>query len=351
MKSLFLSVIGQDDNIGDSALRRGLISGLRSPDIQLHLYVGGNSSGYVTGLGVSPADVLYTERSEWLASMRVNRGRGNSSYSSNAGEVSTMTGPRYLGRDQLASLLKVRSNGGALVHTGVGIRSPYTSSRIAKWSALRWFDIVTWRDEVSRDYAGVGAVAPDWGFNTDAGGTTDDSVGERSTIVVSLRGDREYPSPEWFTAVKTIIAHYGVQPVILVQVKRDGERAVEIASELGSAARVVPWESDDHHTQEEVARHVYRDAIAVVSDRLHALILGATEGAYPLGFPPSDPRKLTRTLAPARFEYFEPSVAGLEVEALPTTAQMLDDVIARTRQARAELEELSMRIRRCVETR
>jgi hypothetical protein len=51
-----------------------------------------------------------------------------------------------------------------------------------------------------------------------------------------------------------------------------------------------------HDVLDEYVRAVYRRSLVVVSDRAHGLIIGATEGAYPIGSG-SDPHKISRLLA------------------------------------------------------
>jgi beta-1,4-mannosyltransferase len=83
-------------------------------------------------------------------------------------------------------------------------------------------------------------------------------------------------------AVEGCAARLDAEIVVVTQVARDVERCQELAERWG--ARHVAWVSDDHLQQELAVRAVYRRALAVISDRLHVLILGATEGAVPLGW-------------------------------------------------------------------
>jgi hypothetical protein len=269
------------------------------------LFVGNASDGYLSGLGIRPDDVVYSEREKWIASMGIDRGRGRTSYLANAGEIVKMRGPLHLGRDQIPTLLKLQRRGGKLMQSGAGIRDVTGAGKLARLSVLRRFDLLTWRDPESRAYVSRGRVAPDWGFLSHDPVLTGEIEGvpQRRTLAVTLRGDRPEPSADWYDAVRALADRLDLEITPFAQVRRDDERAHALADRLG-ASRVVSWESDDHAVQEHSVRELFRASAAVISDRLHALIIGATEGAYPLGLPAGNPEKLVRTLAPADFETF-----------------------------------------------
>lgn len=339
VKSAFVSVVGQDDNIGDSVLRRGLLEALRDPSIQLHVHVGDVGAGYRTGLGLRADDVLYTNRSEWFASMRMNRGVAGSSYVNNAGEIMRMKGPRYLGLEQLASFAIMRARGGALVHAGVGIRKFDTPYKRARRNPLRYFDMVAWRDSLSRDHTGVGEVQPDWAFHCERESSSSQG---RDTIAVTLRGDREEPSATWVQAVRRLADETGSKIVAFTQVARDDARTIEIGRLL-RADEVLSWQSDEHRKQETRIRELFGRSVGVVSDRLHALVIGATEGAYPIGMPPQRSEKLERTLAPVGFATYvaTPDSLDRKLQELSTLPSPQGDV----ERAREQLASRSAQIR------
>lgn len=346
MKSLFVSVVGQDDNIGDSLLRRGMLDAVRSSDIQLHLFIGSASAGYQSGLGIRPEDVVYQNRDAWLRSLSVFRGRGATSFLANAGEIIEMRGPRYLGRRQIGAVLKQKANGGALLQTGAGVRDVSSNRVLASMSVLRFFDLVTWRDSASRDYTSIGAVAPDWAFALES--EPDDGERPRDVVAVSVRGDRAAPDESWYAAVSAAARRYGLEIIVLAQVKRDAPRARSIASSLN--ADFLDWVSDDHREQEERVRAVYARSLVTVSDRLHSLILGALEGSYPLGMPPQRSPKLARTLAPvsSRMPLAAGALSEPEIEALPDAEKLVVDVHQATEGARSQLAALGAKMRALV---
>lgn len=120
------------------------------------------------------------------------------------------------------------------------------------------------------------------------------SPGHRPLLAVTMRFDRAWPGPEWFEAIRGFAVSTATRIVTLAQVARDAPRAVRLAEQLGGDY-LMP-ESMRHDDLDAHVRSVYRQALAVVSDRAHGLIIGATEGAYPLGSG-SDPQKISRLLA------------------------------------------------------
>jgi hypothetical protein len=109
-----------------------------------------------------------------------------------------------------------------------------------------------------------------------------------------MRGDRVAPSDAWIKQVQRLADEQAARVVVVVQVRRDRERARELAAALD--ALLVDWEPDtSHRDQEAIVRAAYRRCSAVVSDRIHALIIGWTEGATPLGSAPAGSLKIART--------------------------------------------------------
>ena len=290
MTRVFCNPAGQRDNPGDSVLRRPYLAALREGG-DLHVLVG-DDADYASGLGITGVDTVYTSRTRWLVGAGAAAVRGRLAFAANAGEY--VGSPREWLRSAWQPLLAIaaRVSGGTVVLGGASVR-PGTN---ANWTHLRLISrlagFVSWRDGDSRDRIGQGELQPDWAFVY--GGDLHDS--DRSTIAVVMRGDRPAPAREWFDAVRALARERQATIAVLVQVRRDRERAHELAEALD--ATVVAWPSDaDHRTHEASVREFYRTCSHVVSDRIHALIIGATEGAAPLAFSTTSPTKIDRTFA------------------------------------------------------
>jgi hypothetical protein len=138
-----------------------------------------------------------------------------------------------------------------------------------------------WRDVGSSRALG-GGTGPDWAFGEDgrALGVVREP-GPRDVLAISLRAGGHVPSDAWVDGVRLACRRLGLRPVTFVQVRRDGPPNEALAARLGAdhAAWAV---EDDHRAQEVRVRALLSRAAVVLSDRLHVLVVGATEGAVPV---------------------------------------------------------------------
>ncbi|WP_242497612.1 polysaccharide pyruvyl transferase family protein [Microbacterium protaetiae] len=290
MHDVFVHPSGQDDNLGDSALRAGLLQALRGEGNRLHVYLDGQSSDYLSGIPLETRDILYTSRQAWLqASREVNR----PVYVINAGEINPQPGVSFPGGKRIAEMRGVVNRGGIVVAAGLGLKDPTVAPKVVFDPKLREAAVMSWRDHGSRQGAGFGDVAPDWAFSLGPDPSAWPGKDSRRLIAVTLRFDRPWPGERWLAAVRTLAARTATRVVTIAQVARDAPRAVRLAGELQGEYLVAPTTRHDH--LDAHVRAVYSRSLAVVSDRAHALIMGATEGAYPVGTA-ADPQKIRRLL-------------------------------------------------------
>ncbi|WP_394554204.1 hypothetical protein ACDF64_06470 [Agromyces sp. MMS24-JH15] len=349
MVDVYASAVGQYDNVGDTVLRRGFLDALRRVG-PLHVYVGGRDDDHLSGLGLHEADRLYRTRPEWRS--RVSRAltteRSLYAFDTGETEVQRAFAMRYL---RLAPLLLAsRLRGGASAHLGVGVRES-TAWRVPISAVLRLCSVVTWRDDVSRRMMGVGGVSPDWAFALGApdgvlASAADDPGRDRLAIGVRAsleHAERDRPDQRWLDAVAGLADRLGLEPVLVAQIERDGPLAQELAGALGVEA--VVWEGPNHAKQEARLRGTYRRSKAVLSDRLHGLVIAATEGAVPLVLASDGSDKATRTLAGAgiadtavdRTLADPAAAAATAARALDRHAEIMDRVIL----ARRDIDDLT----------
>jgi len=144
-------------------------------------------------------------------------------------------------------------------------------------------------------------VGADWAFaeGSDVGAW---NYSERGLAAFVMRGDRQEPSQEWLDWARDLLSALGLSPVVVVQVESDAKRAHSLAAALGG--RVLEWpEGVSHDEQEAAVRAVYRECRIVVGDRLHGLIVAATEGAVPLGWVESSRGKIAEHFDPVGLEF------------------------------------------------
>ncbi|WP_425956692.1 polysaccharide pyruvyl transferase family protein [Xylanimonas sp. McL0601] len=290
---IFVNPAGQRDNLGDSALRRAYLQSLRKMGT-LHVLAGRDES-YATGLGLQEDDRVYTERSRWFRGALQAAARGRADFALNAGEVAGERREFWKSWWQVLLSLVVKLRGGSVVMTGVSVRpgTPVAMTHLRRLSRIA--DVVTWRDRRTMDAVGRGNAVPDWAFalgSLEPSGVPD----IRKTIAVSMRGDRPRPSDEWIAAVRDFADDKDARLVVVVQVERDAHRSEELARLLDADLLVWP-EGMTHEQQEERVRAAYRTCKAVLSDRIHALIFGYTEGAIPVGVSTTSPEKISRTFS------------------------------------------------------
>ena len=284
---VFAWLWGQDDNLGDSALRRGYADALRQRG-DLVAYVADASDDYISGLGLGPADRSESDLRTWLRGAVDAAAQGPATLAVNAGEFSFSGGYVLQMLRILPALARFRRRGGAVVWLGAAVPGP---RRGRTWLFRRLFraaDLVRWRDERTSEVFEPAPTMPDWALALPPRG----SVTERTALGVSLRFDRPYPSAEWLDAVRALAARLGLDIVAVAQVGRDSDGARRLAADLGG--RAVPFEGRSHAEQEAVLRDEYAGMRAIVSDRLHALLIGMSEGAVPLGLAEAATDKLTR---------------------------------------------------------
>lgn len=324
---ILASAVGQYDNVGDTVLRRGFLDHLRTI-APLRVYVGDKTDDYISGLGLQPDDIAVRNSGEWRSAVsRALLSGGVYAFDTGETEAERAFATRYL---KLAPLLAVnRLRGGTSVQLGVGVRAS-TPWRHPISAVLRLCDMVSWRDEKSREMMGLGSVTPDWAF---ALGSADeflrDATAARPYLAIAIRQGlshmaRDKPSDAWVQTVKATAERLGLEPIVVAQIERDGPLAQELADRLGCTS--LPWLDDNHARQEERLRATYRKSALVLSDRLHAVVIAVTEGAVPIALSTGPMDKVTRTLEGAGIP--NTSVAR-DLASSDTANAVIDDALRR----------------------
>jgi hypothetical protein len=351
VKHILVSGQGQADNLGDSVLRRGLLDALR-PHGRLAVNVSDLPSTYISGLGLQPEDLVVRTRADWQRGLARSMARA-CVYAYNSGEAQ-LTGRYALNYGRLVPLLALnRARGGAAVHLGFGLRADDRRWAPVVKATLAACDLVTWRDEDSRRWVGLGRTQPDWAYSFTRPAAGVDASGERGTLAVSLRFDRPAPGVVWVDVLRAVAREANLEVLAVPQVERDVPRARDLAAALGG--KMLDWHGRDHAENEARVRVAYQGAKVVVSDRLHALIMGHTEGAVPVAFASGPVGKLRRTLATVgvhdvSFREREVDVA----QGVDRFAAILDrqpELVARAQRAREGLEAVSAEVGELLATR
>lgn len=276
---LFVLATGQDDNIGDVVLRREYFDRLRAIG-RMHLFVGSSSDDFVSALCLDEADEIYVSLRDWHSAAWRALFRGSVWFVEKPGELQLDKPTLRRQLKLLPLIVGTRIRNGHVLRLGLAMRS--VAPPHLGWIRLlfRLSTMICWRDTATAAAFGYGTVGPDWAFGWRRPAQDKTDLG-RADIAISFRADRNLPSDAILDTLIAFARDSGRRLVVVTQVRRDTARSSDLASRLG--AELVAWPAgrtlEDH---ENSLREVYRRCALVVSDRLHALIMGMTEGAVPL---------------------------------------------------------------------
>ncbi|MFT4259264.1 polysaccharide pyruvyl transferase family protein [Microbacterium sp.] len=332
-------VTGQDDNVGDSALRRGYIRALKSRG-PVVAYIANGSNSYASGLGLDGSDRTESSLTSWLRSAIRDSTEHQILVALNAGEFSLSNRYTLMMLQLVPALKALKRRGAKVVWLGAAVPNV---PRLRGWLFKPLHaasDLIRWRDEGTSEVFAPAPWMPDWALALDSAGVT----GERVSLGVSLRFDRPYPSELWLEAVRRLAERLDLEIVVVAQVVRDTERAHRLARALGG--RVVPFEDGtDHAEQERRVRLEYARMSLMISDRLHGLLIASTEGAVPLAWCEAATEKMARHFRALNLAWVVVP-HGSEVESLDRLEServrvYADEVGRAIREARDTLSEIS----------
>lgn len=372
MTRVFLSTWGQSDNIGDSILRRGQLRTFQNIDeTQLHVHVGRkdfepNSEDYVTAIGLDGSEKQYDTAAGWFLRALGSSAAARTILVMPTGEIMMPERfRRFWGWWTLLGALGAKRRGGAMVQVGAGVRMSTVGKKLQGGTrvvheevaippleriARRNMPVVAWRDANTRNSFQVGDVAPDWAFGEGPDPVVD-GLGavpsERTVLAVTMRSDRDVLDEDKIQLIREIARTYGLRIQVYSQVRRDLATMEKLADILHPGTPAILMRDESHDEWEAVMRTMYRDSAVVVSDRLHALIIAATEGAIPLALSNWTTEKAVRMLKPGGFDLPEQDPDAIK----GYLAEMFADpesVSRRISGARAELDGLRNRLRALV---
>lgn len=275
---LFIPVVGQFTNIGDTLHRKILISWLKKDEVSLHIYVGKAPRSFVDALQLNPNDKIYSNIYKWLFHLVFSGFLSKKALVFNPGEM-TFSSKRLKSELLLFPFyLYLKLTGGIIIRPGVAVKSDLKLKNKKIWNfILKLSKRIYWRTNKSAQYFRLGNVIPDLAFyNVDPKINFDN----KSFLTISMRGDRKFPTEKWFNAVNEFCILNKLQIKVVSQVRMDNDRTIEIAKNL--KAEYFIWEdSFSHNRQEEIVNKIYDHSKLVVSDRLHVLISAYTKGCIP----------------------------------------------------------------------
>lgn len=292
MPDLFIVLTGAYGNVGDGVIRRRVLDWVRSHGT-VHAYVGNAPDDWVEQLGLDSEDRVYSAREAraWITSLAFSR--GPAALVLDPGQIPLGKSARRAELLYLVLTTWARLRGRAIIRPPRAFarevdRVSFALHRIASTVS----SVALWRTPRCAARIGVGDFCPDTAFQE----TFVDGIPlqDRTEIVVSMRGRRNAPSPQWFDMVGSVATAQGASVKVLSQVREDEARGHEIVEALlsrGTPAEMLAWGDRSDLAQEQMVRTRYEAAKYVISDRLHVLILAAKAGAVPIELTDQHPSK------------------------------------------------------------
>lgn len=306
---------GQDDNIGDALLRRRLVTDLRATN-NLHVYVGSASDSFLTGLRLDDSSRQYTSPLRWLTNLTKASLSGRAVLVLNPGEVAASQRSAVSNAALLPFQFLVQLRGGRAIRLGAAFMGNGLTSLPLRLSKALSSEF-TWRDTGSQSEFGQADVFPDWAFGEALPSGSTDS---RRYLAIVARGDRSGWDADTCTALRRVAAELQLTPIVIVQVRRDTDRAETLAEQLG--AETLRWPAERNHLdQERQVRDVLAASKVIVGDRLHGLVIGVTEGAVPVGLMTNSYKKIDIHMQAAGIEC--PTFVTAEMD----TAQLHEAIV------------------------
>ena len=301
----FLLAHGHIGNVGDSVLRRHYVDTLVNNSRNITVWPGTHDQGYVDGLIRFGSDVCRVSLAgsyiDWYRQALRHGFSGGTVIALNAGQY-TLTRRYMLQALTLIPLvLATRLFGGKVVWLGAAVPEAKLGRTWIYRTLAVWANLVRWRDSASASIVKRGDTMPDWAFRHRGSVEPTENRGE---IVISMRGDRAPQSASWIRSMQALGDRTGLKLHVVSQVREDCATARVLADELG--AELTIWNEGGHTSQEKIVREIYARARLAVSDRLHVLIMAATEGAAPLAYVESPISKIVRHVDYLGFDWVAP---------------------------------------------
>lgn len=351
MKSriIFMSVAAAEMNLGDMFIRRALTKLLESQRHSVMIYTGSMGASYIEAFTFPETWSVVSSPSAFLRHLAGASIRRRATIIMAPAPASLdHKGFRLLKHVALALLLSLcASAGNQIVVVGRAVRGTGKLATLAEKLIARVSALYIARDQVTVDkVGGVAEFRPDFGFAPTAlriPFSASQTESARRTVAVSFRREPDVLEVRRFVAS---LQDRGFDVVAVTQVREDSVVNQFVADNCGISH--VDWpESRSHLAQEASVIGLYSKCCAVVSDRLHALIIGGRYGAIPVMVERVREDKLHATLdvllAPqtVRFDQMTRSLSDNELALTAAEQERVQDAVGA---ACAQLEETSARV-------
>lgn len=294
-RSLFCSVAAQHDNLGDIQIRRTILSYFSNRGYRLYVFIGSMPSEYVAAFEFSGDSILIRSKFEFIWTvLKVGR-RGEGSLLFAPGPHKLVNSPRGVAKaiGMLIAVIFTRLSGGESFSLGRAFRGRAHVARFSERFISRLSTAYSVRDCVSSRYLGQEAqVIPDLAFSAVQSWA---AAEDRPLVAISVRSD-SCVDEEALSGLVRMSQEANMEVIFVSQVRRDDEQHRKLAFRFGVES--VVWGENTHSEQWKRVLDVYSKAYAVVSNRLHALLFGVAQGAFPVELAVDESDKISSTLEP-----------------------------------------------------
>lgn len=296
-KTAFISIAAAEMNLGDLFIRRAVTRLLAEHGVEAVVYTGKMSLNYVDAFEF-PRDWVSTS-SPWRFVTLLGR-----KLITRQAAIIIAPAPATLDKTLSISALKrwgvtlllasASLSGNSVSVLGRAVRGSGELTLLSEKLIAKFSSIYLARDAQTARIVGCGSkLAPDLGFAASAPRVvSDDVLRVRKTIALSFR---RMPDVHALSGFLSEFQSQGYDFWTVTQVREDRLLNETIAQSLG--LEHLDWpDSRSHLEQESLVARMYSNCVAVVSDRLHALIIGGRYGAIPVIADRSGEDKLHATL-------------------------------------------------------
>lgn len=337
---------GQDDNIGDVVLRRRFLRELRQMG-SVHILVGGASPGFIEAMQFTSDDKLYRSSPDWMARMYSTAFREKIILAFNPGELRVGWKSALAHAALLPAQLLGKIRGSKSIRAGIAVRGRGRLCSIPILMSDWLSDLTAWRDTATADDRPWGLMCPDWAFD-EVVESVHPNGHPRDKLLLTYRGDQPMLSAAALEGIRVFALDQGLEIIVFSQVRRDNDRG-ELLAEALSCQNIAWGDNESHLRQEMKVRALMKSSQIVISDRIHALIIGTTEGAIPVGVIPYEDRKVGPHLSAGFLQEVSKDVRAMSAEQV---RWFLADVVERGPEiqeslvrSRSEVAALARRVR------
>lgn len=292
--AIFCTISAQADNLGDIVIRQEMIDLVAIPDAEFHISVGSMPPGYIGAFSL-PKNAIIHRRASSAGKALVRAALRRRIF------VVFPPGPMVLNDARaglkawlrVAAVLLARATGGGALTIGVAVRGSFSPALAGERVVAALSHIYASRDSrSSKTLNRAIRRLPDLAL-ADHGPSLHTPKIERKQIAFSLRYDRQV-GQDVLRAIGEWARQHGLEVLLVTQVRRDNAQHELMAAEHGWGH--LGWTAQSHRQQMQRIENAYGASVLVVTDRLHAALLGLVNGAIPVALTASgEPSKIETT--------------------------------------------------------